>query len=669
MKEKTPVELENACIDAIRVLAMDAVQKADSGHPGTPMALAPLAYVLWTRHMKYNPGDPHWANRDRFILSCGHASMLLYSVFYLTGYDLTLDDIKNFRQLNSKTPGHPEYGHTPGVETTTGPLGQGFSNAVGMAVAEAHTAKLFNREQKIIDHYTYFIASDGDLMEGISNEAASFAGHNKLGRLIGFYDDNHITIEGNTDITFTDDTRLRFEGYGWHVQFVADVKDLQALDDAIAKAKAETEKPSIIITRTHIGYGSPNKQDTASAHGSPLGVEEVKLTKENLGIPSQEPFYVDPDALAFWRKAGAAGTAEQGKWNHLYDDWKTANPDLAAEFERRANGHLMEGWENLIPSFDEKNGNVATRSASGAVINAIAPKVPELIGGSADLASSTDTIVKGAPSFGPDSYDGRNFHFGIREHGMGGIMNGMALYGGIIPYGATFLIFSDYMRPPMRLACMMRRRLVYVFTHDSIGLGEDGPTHQPIEQLSNLRAVPNMTVLRPADANETAEAWRTALKLGTPVCLVLTRQKLMFIDRSKYAAASGVARGAYVLADVRGGEPEVVLMASGSEVEIILKAQDMLATQGIRARAVSVPSMELFAQQDQEYRDSVLPPGIKRVSIEASQPMSWYKWIGEGGVAIGLEHFGASAPYQELYREFHLTPENVVETAKNLVGK
>ncbi|MDQ6738168.1 MAG: transketolase [Gemmatimonadota bacterium] len=669
MTEKTPVELEVACIDAIRVLAMDAVQKADSGHPGTPMALAPLAYVLWTRHLRYNPGDPHWINRDRFILSCGHASMLLYSVFYLTGYDLTLDDIKNFRQLNSKTPGHPEYGHTPGVETTTGPLGQGFSNAVGMAVAEAHTAKVFNREQKIIDHYTYFIVSDGDMMEGISNEVASFAGHNKLGRLIGFYDDNHITIEGNTDLTFSDNTRLRFEGYGWHVQFVADVKDLQALDDAIEKAKAVTDRPSLVITRTHIGYGSPNKQDTSAAHGSPLGVEEIKLTKENLGIPSQEPFYVEPDALAFWRNAGAAGGNEQGKWNQIYEAWKTANPDLCNEFERRESGHLMDGWEDLIPTFDEKNGNVATRSASGAVINAIAPKVPELIGGSADLASSTDTIVKGAPSFGPDSYEGRNFHFGIREHGMGGIMNGMALYGGIIPYGATFLIFSDYMRPPMRLACMMRRRLVYVFTHDSIGLGEDGPTHQPIEQLSSLRAVPNMTVIRPADANETAEAWRVALTLGTPVCLILTRQKLMFIDRSKYAAASGVARGAYVLADVRGGEPEVVLMASGSEVEIILKAQDTLATKGIRARAVSVPSMELFAQQDQEYRDSVLPPGIKRVSIEASQPMSWYKWIGEGGVAIGLEHFGASAPYKELYKEFHLTPENVVETATKLVGK
>ncbi|MEO8946434.1 MAG: transketolase [Gemmatimonadaceae bacterium] len=669
MTDKTPVELEIACINAIRVLAMDAVQKADSGHPGTPMALAPLAYVLWTRHLKYNPSDPHWPNRDRFILSCGHASMLLYSTFYLAGYDLSLDDIKNFRQLNSKTPGHPEYGHTPGVETTTGPLGQGFSNAVGMAVAEVHNAKIFNREQHIIDHYTYFICSDGDLMEGISNEAASFAGHAKLGRLIGFYDDNHITIEGNTDITFSDNTRLRFEGYGWHVQFVGDIKNLGALDEAIERAKAETEKPSLIIIRTHIGYGSPNKQDTAAAHGSALGVEEIKLTKENLGIPSQEPFYVDPDALAFWRRAGLAGADAQAAWTKLYDAWKAANPDLCAELERRLAGKLNDGWEDLIPTFDAANGNIATRSASGAVINAIASKVPELIGGSADLSSSTDTIVKGAPSFEPGTYEGRNFHFGIREHGMGGIMNGMSLYGGIIPYGATFLIFSDYMRPPMRLACMMHRHLIYVYTHDSIGLGEDGPTHQPIEQLSNLRAIPNMTVLRPADANETAEAWRVALKLGTPVCLVLTRQKLAFIDRSKYAAASNVARGAYVLADMRGGEPEVVLMASGSEVGIILQAQDALAQQGIRARTVSVPSMELFAQQDQKYRDSVLPPAIKRVSIEASQPMSWYKWLGGDGIAIGLDHFGASAPYQELYKEFHLTQENVVQTAKSLLGK
>ncbi len=665
----TSTELENASINAIRVLSMDAVQKADSGHPGTPMALAPLAYVLWTRHLRYNPADPHWMNRDRFILSAGHASMLLYSVFYLTGYDLSLDDIKNFRQLNSKTPGHPEYGHTPGVETTTGPLGQGFGNAVGMAIAEANLAAIFNRETKIIDHYTYFICSDGDMMEGISHEAGSFAGHLKLGKLIGFYDDNHITIEGNTDITFTDNTRMRFEAYGWHVQFVDDVKDLAALDNAIENAKKETDRPSLVIIRTHIGYGSPNKQDTASAHGSPLGVEEIKLTKQNLGIPSMEPFYVAPEALDFWRGMKEVGAKYEAEWQKTYDEYKSKNPELAAQLERRLNGKLEDGWEDALPVFDAKNGYIASRSASGAVLNAIAPKIPELIGGAADLAGSTDTIIKGAPSFEPGSYEGRNFHFGIREHGMGAAMNGMALHGGIIPYGATFLIFSDYMRPPIRLACLMRQRLVYVYTHDSIGLGEDGPTHQPIEQLSNLRAVPNMTVIRPADANETAQAWRAALLQGTPVALVLSRQKLMFIDRTKYGAADGVMRGAYVLADTPGGAPQAVLMASGSEVEIIVKAQTALAEQGIRTRTVSMASMEIFAQQDEAYRNSVLPPDIKRVSIEASQPMSWYKWVGRDGVAIGLDHFGASAPAEQLYKVFNLTAENVVDTVKSLVGK
>lgn len=665
----TPTELENACINAIRVLSMDAVQKADSGHPGTPMALAPLAYVLWTRHLRYNPADPHWTNRDRFILSAGHASMLLYSVFYLTGYDLSLDDIKNFRQLNSKTPGHPEYGHTPGIETTTGPLGQGFGNAVGMAIAEANLAANFNRDSKIIDHYTYFICSDGDMMEGISHESGSFAGHLKLGKLIGFYDDNHITIEGNTDITFTDNTRMRFEAYGWHVQFVDDVKDLTAIDNAIESAKKETDRPSLIIIRTHIGYGSPNKQDTASAHGSPLGAEEIKLTKQNLGIPSQEPFYVAPEALDFWRGMKATGAKEQAEWQKKYDEYKSANPELAAQLERRLSGKLEDGWEELLPVFDAKNGNVASRSASGAVLNAIAPKIPELIGGAADLAGSTDTIIKGEPSFEPGCYNGRNFHFGIREHGMGAAMNGMALHGGIIPYGATFLIFSDYMRPPIRLACLMRQRLVYVYTHDSIGLGEDGPTHQPIEQLSNLRAVPNMTVIRPADANETSQAWRAALLLGTPVALVLSRQKLAFIDRTSNGAADGVMRGAYVLSDTPGGAPQVVLMASGSEVEIIIKAQTTLAGEGIRTRTVSMASMEIFAQQDEEYRNSVLPPNIKRVSIEASQPMSWYKWVGCDGIAIGLDHFGASAPAEELYKAFNLTPETVVKTVKSIVGK
>jgi transketolase len=464
---------------------MDAVQKADSGHPGTPMALAPLAYVLWTQHLRYNPADPHWLNRDRFVLSCGHASMLIYSALYLTGYDLTLDDLKQFRLWESKTPGHPEYGYTPGVETTTGPLGQGVGNAVGMAVAEAHMGAVFNRDQKIIDHHVYFIASDGDMMEGVSHEAASFAGHAKLGKLIGFYDDNHITIEGDTALTFSDDTGLRFEAYGWHVQHIADINDLTSLNRAIEAAKAETGRPSLIVVRSHIGYGSPHKHDTAEAHGSPLGQDEIVLTKQALGYPSQEPFYVAPEALRYWRDAGKKRSKFQNDWQKTYDAWKSAHAGLEKELQRRMRGELPEGWEENIPQFTAKDGNIASRAASGIVINAIARKIPELMGGSADLASSTNTIIKGEASFAPESYAGHNFHFGIREHGMGAIMNGMSLFGGIIPYGATFLIFSDYMRPPIRLACIMDRHVIYVYTHDSIGLGEDGPTHQPIEQLSN----------------------------------------------------------------------------------------------------------------------------------------------------------------------------------------
>jgi len=647
---------------------MDAVQKADSGHPGTPMALAPLAYVLWTRHLRYNPDDPKWLNRDRFVLSAGHASMLLYSALYLTGYDLSLDDIKQFRQWESKTPGHPELGYTPGVETTTGPLGQGIGNSVGMAVAEAHMGAVFNREQKVIDHHVYFIASDGDMMEGVSHESASFAGHAKLGKLIGFYDDNHITIEGDTALTFSDDTGARFEAYGWHVQHVADVNDLAALDHAIDAAKAETSKPSLIVVRSHIGYGSPNKHDTAEAHGSALGTEEIKLTKQALGYPSQEPFWVAPEALRYWRDAAKERAKSENDWNRIYEAWKTANSGLAKELERRLRGDLPDGWEDALPVFTEKDGNVASRAASGVVINAIAKKLPELMGGSADLASSTNTIIKGESSFSAESYAGRNFHFGIREHGMGSIMNGMSLFGGIIPYGATFLIFSDYMRPPVRLACIMERHVIYVYTHDSIGLGEDGPTHQPIEQLSALRAVPHITLIRPADASETAEAWRAALKHKGPVALVLTRQKLPFIDRSKYAPASGLARGAYVLADSPGGAPQIVLMSSGSEVSLILDAQKKLEAAGIRARAVSMPSHELFARQDQAYRDSVLPKGVNRVAIEAAHPMSWYRWVGDDGVIIGIERFGASAPAPVIYSHLGITADRVVDTAKKLVG-
>jgi transketolase len=662
--------LEDLCINAIRILAMDAVQKADSGHPGTPMALAPLAYVLWTKHLRYNPADPAWLNRDRFVLSAGHASMLLYSVLYLTGYDLTLDDLKQFRQWGSKTPGHPELGYTPGVETTTGPLGQGIGNAVGMAVGEAHLAAVFNRDQKIIDHNVYFIASDGDMMEGVSHEAASFAGHLKLGKLIGFYDDNHITIEGDTALTFSDDTAARFAAYGWHVQKVADVNDLPALDRAIDAARAETSRPSLIVVRSHIGYGSPNKHDTAEAHGSALGPEEVALTKKALGYPSQEAFYVAPEALRFWRETAKRRAKLEDDWKKTYEMYKAGNPALEKELERRLNGQLPEGWEEAIPVFNAKDGNVASRAASGVVINAIAKKIPELLGGSADLASSTNTIIKGEPSFSAENYAGRNFHFGIREHGMGSILNGMSLTGAMIPYGATFLIFSDYMRPPVRLACIMERHVIYVYTHDSIGLGEDGPTHQPVEQLSALRAIPDMTLIRPADASETAEAWRAALKhTKGPVALVLTRQKLSFIDRTKYAAASGLARGAYVLADAPGGTPEVVLMSSGSEVGLVLDAQKKLEADGIRARAVSMPSHELFARQDEAYRSSVLPKGVKRIAMEAAHPMSWYRWVGDDGVILGIERFGASAPAAAIYTHLGITVDRLVETAKTLVGK
>jgi len=659
--------VEQLSIDAIRVLSMDAVQKADSGHPGTPMALAPLAYVLWTRHLRYNPRNPNWMNRDRFVLSAGHASMLLYSVLYLTGYELSLDDLKQFRQWESSTPGHPELGYTPGVETTTGPLGQGVGNSIGMAVAEAQLAAIFNRPgHGIIDHRTYFIASDGDMMEGVSHEASSFAGHLKLGKIIGFYDDNHITIEGDTALTFSDETAKRYEAYGWHTQRVEDANDLDALDAAIVAAKAVTDKPSLIVVRSHIGYGSPHKIDTAEAHGSPLGTDEIRLTKEALEYPSLEPFYVAPEALEHWRQMSDRGVELENDWQEKYDAYEAAHPDDAAELERRLKGDLLEGWEDLIPSFTSENGSVASRAASGIVLNAIAPKVPELVGGSADLASSTNTIVKDAAHFAADSYSGRNFHFGVREHGMAAVMNGMSVHGGFIPYGATFLIFSDYMRPSVRLAAVMKRHVIYVYTHDSIGLGEDGPTHQPIEQLSTLRAIPEFTVIRPADASETAEAWRAALKHKGPVALVLTRQKLGFIDRTRYAAASGLAKGAYVMRDVPGGDPQVVLISTGSEVSLILEAQTKLAADGIRARTVSMPSHALFEAQTQDYRDSVLPPGVKRVSIEAGHPMSWHRWVGLDGIALGIDRFGASAPYKEIYEHLGLTVAKIVEAAKGL---
>jgi transketolase len=664
-------ELDLLSINTVRTLSMDAVQKAESGHPGTPMALAPLAYVLFTRTMRHDPADPHWPNRDRFVLSAGHASMLLYSCLYLSGYELTLDDLKQFRQWQSRTPGHPELGHTPGVETTTGPLGQGIGNAVGMAVAEAHLAAVFNKGgHDVVDHYTYFICSDGDLMEGISHEAASFAGHFKLGKLIGFYDDNKITIDGSTELTFTDDRGKRFEAYGWQVLHIKNANDLDEIEGAIAEAQSDSHRPTLIVTRSHIGWGSP-RQDSEKAHGEALGKENVEITKKNYGWPTLEPFFVPDTALAHWRKTKSKGAAEHAEWTAQWTAYATACPAEAKELERRLARKLPANWAAKMPTFTKDNGTLATRAAFGTVLNATADALPELMGGSADLTPSNNTSVKAWKNFTPDDPAGRYVHFGIREHGMASIMNGMAVHGGLLPYGGTFLIFSDYMRPSVRLAALMRQHVIYIYTHDSIGLGEDGPTHQPIEQLSSLRAIPNFTMIRPADSNEAAVAWRVAVEHSDgPVALALTRQKVPFIDRTKYGSADGVARGAYVLADPPGGaKPKVVLLSSGSEVQLILKAQDELAAKGIPARTVSVPSMELFARESAEYREQVLPRGVPRVAIEAAHPMSWYRWVNpENGEVIGIERFGASAPYEKIYEGFGITSAKVVEAATRLTS-
>jgi transketolase len=661
------VPLQQLAINTVRTLAMDAVQAAESGHPGTPMALAPLAYALYSRHVRHNPADPHWPDRDRVVLSAGHASMLLYSTLYLSGYDLSLEQIKSFRQWGSQTPGHPEFGHTAGVETTTGPLGQGVGNAVGMAVAEAHLAALFNRDgHDVIDHWTWFIAGDGCLQEGISHEAASFAGHQKLGKLIGFFDDNRITIDGRTDLSCSDDTAKRFEAYGWQVLHINDVNDQSQIDAAIAEAKRDTTRPTLVITRTIIGFGSPNRADTAKAHGEPLGKDEIAKTKDVYGWPSQEPFHVPSEALEHWRLAKERGVNMQAEWMRRFAEYAKAFPSEAKELGRRWHGDLPAQWAKAIPEFTAENGSVASRAASGTVLNAIAPGVPELIGGSADLSGSNLTTVKGSAAFAPTQRGGRNFYFGIREHAMGSVMNGMALHGGIIPYGGTFLVFADYMRPAIRLAALMRQQVIYVFTHDSIGLGEDGPTHQPVEHLSSLRVIPNLLVLRPADSTETAEAWRVAVKHRTgPVALVLTRQKLPMIDRATHGAASGVAKGAYVLKDAPDGtKPSAVIISSGSEVEIALKAQAQLASEGIVTRVVSMPSMELFAQQPREYQDAVLPPGVRRVAVEAAHPMSWHRWVGTDGAVVGIETFGASAPYQKLYEEYGITAKAVANAVR-----
>ncbi|HWP37680.1 MAG TPA: transketolase [Gemmatimonadales bacterium] len=658
--------LDLLCINTLRTLAMDAVQRADSGHPGTPMALAPLAYVLYTRHLRHDPADPAWPGRDRLVLSCGHASMLLYGALHLAGYDLSLEDLKAFRQWESKTPGHPEYGLTPGVETTTGPLGQGVGNAVGMAIAREHLAAEFNRPgHEIIGHRVYFIASDGDLMEGISHEAASLAGHLRLGHLIGFFDDNRITIDGSTSLSCSDDVRRRFEAYGWHVLEVADVNDLHAMDRAICDAQAVTDRPSLIIVRTHIGYGSPHKQDTAEAHGAPLGEAEVRLTKANLGWPTVEPFYEPPEAVAEWRRCRERGAALHAEWNAMLASYRRACPDLSRELERRLAGIRPDGWESALPDLSAESA--ATRTASGKVLNALAGVLPELLGGSADLGGSNNTLIKGAVALGPGQLGGRNMFFGIREHAMGAVLNGMALHGGFLPYGGTFLIFSDYMRPAIRLAGLMGVHVIYVFTHDSIGLGEDGPTHQPVEQLSALRAIPNLTVIRPADAAETVEAWRVAVRHARgPVALALTRQKVPALDRRDGVPAADLARGAYVLAD--GPAPEALVLASGSEVSIALEARQLLANEGISVRVVSMPSHELFSAQPAAYRDRVLPPAVPvRVAVEAAHPMSWYRWVGERGAVIGLERFGASAPYQTIYRELGLTAERVAAKVRELL--
>jgi transketolase len=657
-------------IDTVRILAADAVQKANSGHPGTPMALAPLGHVLWSEVMKYNPQNPNWVNRDRFILSCGHACMLQYSFLHLTGYEITLKDIKDFRQLHSITPGHPEYGLTPGIEVTTGPLGQGFANGVGMAIAQQYMAARYNQPDfNIFDYHIYAICSDGDLMEGVSAEAASIAGHLGLGNMIYFYDSNHITIEGNTDIAFDEDVSKRFEAYGWHVQNVPDINDLDALSAAIKNAKDETTRPSLIKVRSIIGYGSPNKHDTAAAHGSPLGEEEVRLIKENFGFDPDKNFVIPEEVLNLYKTAGKKAALKEEDWNELYKNYKTRHPELAKEYENIISGKLPDGWENKIPVF-EAGKELSTRKASGKTLNAIAEYFPQLIGGSADLAPSTDTNLDAYESFSTKHRDGRNFHFGIREHAMGAVLNGMTLSNYLIPYGATFLIFSDYMRPPLRLASIMKIRPIMVYTHDSIGLGEDGTTHQPVEQLIGLRTVPNMTVIRPADANETAQAWRVAIEHQEgPVCIVLTRQGIPIIDQKKYTSAKHLEKGAYVLSDCEG-EPDLILIATGSEVHLIMEAQERLKKEDINARVVSMPCWNLFDQQGIEYQDKVLPPKIrKRLAVEAGSPMGWMKYTTDDGAVIGIEKFGESAPAEKLFDEYGFTVDHVVKRARDLLLK
>lgn len=661
--------LEQLCINTLRFLSADAVQQANSGHPGLPMGAAPLAYAIWTRHLRHNPLNPAWPARDRFILSGGHGCTLLYSLLHLTGYDLPLEEIKRFRQWGSRTPGHPEFGLTPGVETTTGPLGQGFSNGVGMAIAEAHLAARYNRPgHEIIDHYFYAIVTDGDLMEGVASEAASLAGHLRLGKLIYLYDDNHISIEGPTEITFTEDRGKRFEAYGWHVQQVEDGLDVEAIDRAIQAAKADP-RPSLIMVRTTIGYGLPTRAGTAKAHGEPPGDAELNSAKEKLGWPLEPRFYIPEEALAFFRQAAVRGPELEAAWQARFEAYRAEYPDLAAELERRLAGKLPQGWDEGLPEFPADPKGMASRASSGRVLNAIAAKLPDLMGGSADLAPSTNTWLANTPAFSPEDRTGRNIHFGVREHGMGAIVNGMAYHGGVIPFGATFLVFSDYMRPTLRVAALSHLGSIWVFTHDSIGVGEDGPTHQPVEHLAALRAIPNLVVLRPADANEVREAWKIAVEnRHRPTALVLTRQNLPTLDRTVYASAAGVRKGAYVLADLGGEDPRVILMASGSEVGLIVEAGQHLAEEGVAVRLASFPSWELFAEQDAAYQASVLPPAVTaRVAVEAGVTQGWHRWVGSGGRVLGLDRYGASAPAKTVFEKLGFTVENVVKLAKELI--
>ena len=679
--------LDELCINTIRMLSVDMVQQANSGHPGLPMGAAAMAYVLWTRFLRHNPSHPQWPDRDRFILSAGHGSALLYSLLHLTGYDLSVEELRRFRQWGSKTPGHPEYGETPGVECTTGPLGQGFGNGVGMAMAERFLAAKFNRPgYEIVDHYTYSIVSDGDLMEGVASEAASLAGHLKLGKLIYLYDNNHITLAGEIGLHFTEDVCKRFEAYGWHVQSLEDGNDREAISKAITAARDETSRPSLISVRTHIGYGSPQKQDTFEAHGSPLGPEEVMATKKNLGWPLEPAFYIPDEALGQFRKALNRGAQLEAEWEESLEAYGKAYPELRIEWDQWMNSILPEAWDRDIPVFPADVKGIATRSAGGQAINAIASHLPFLIGGSADLNPSTNTALKGKGNFqppgsgdesiqgsvsGPWGYGGVNIAFGVREHAMGSLLNGMALHGGVIPFGSTFLIFSDYMRPSIRLAALMGLHVIYIFTHDSIALGEDGPTHQPVEHLASLRAMPGLTVIRPADANETAEAWKMAIEYkGGPVAIILTRQIVPVIDRDKFHPAMGLRRGAYILADSPFGKPDLILVATGSEVSLALEVHEKLLAERIKARVVNMPSWELFEGQSEDYRHEVLPPEIvTRVSIEAGSTHGWHKYVGSEGETIGIDRFGASAPGKILLKEFGFTSENILDRIRTLLKK